>query len=102
MRVAPMFVMAALTAALSVPAVAQHFHADHQAPSAPQAPAAPGKPVPDDPAFPPSATSAKARLDQSPRHIEWVDVKVAGSETPVKTFVVYPERRSSHPLATPG
>jgi carboxymethylenebutenolidase len=39
---------------------------------------------------------AKAKLDASPRHYEWVDVK-SGART-VKTFVVYPERKDKAPV----
>src|SRR5436305_4335554 len=43
--------------------------------------------------LPPSEEQAKAALDKSPRHGDWSDVKVAGSATPVRTWVVYPERK---------
>lgn len=39
---------------------------------------------------------AKERLNASPRHTEWVDVKY-GNRT-VKTFVVYPERKDKAPV----
>jgi carboxymethylenebutenolidase len=39
---------------------------------------------------------AKKRLDASPRHMEWVDVK-HGNRT-VKTFVAYPERKDKAPV----
>ena len=83
---------------LAGPVLAQDPHAGHQAPVPPKAPAAPAAPIPDDPALPPSAGTAKARLDHSPRHFEWADVKVAGSSTPVKTFIVYPERKDKAPV----
>jgi carboxymethylenebutenolidase len=41
--------------------------------------------------IPPAAEGAKAALDKSPRHGEWVDIKVEGMNTPLKCFVVYPE-----------
>ena len=63
---------AALLAA--VPLIAQETHADHQA-----APAA----------VPAAPNWAKAVLEKSPRHREWVNVK-SGSRT-VSAFVVYPE-----------
>ena len=63
---------AALLAAF--PAIAQETHADHQA-----APAA----------VPAAPNWAKAVLEKSPRHREWVNVK-SGSRT-VSAFVVYPE-----------
>ncbi len=48
--------------------------------------------VPDD-NLPPSEETAKDRLNQSPRHGEWADVKVPGSTQAVRTWVVYPERK---------
>ena len=38
----------------------------------------------------------KARLNSSPRHAEWVDVK-SGNQT-IKAFVVYPERKDKAPV----
>jgi carboxymethylenebutenolidase len=43
--------------------------------------------------LPPAEEQAKSALDKSPRHGEWADVKVAGAATPVRTWVVYPERK---------
>lgn len=53
--------------------------------------AAPSSPAP--PALPPSEATAKAALDASPRHGEYVDVKNPAGGTPIRTFVVYPERK---------
>ncbi len=39
-----------------------------------------------------SVNSAKAALDASPRHGEWVDVPMAGG-SPLRAWVVYPERK---------
>ena len=50
-------------------------------------------PSPRDPNLPPSEQQAKSALEKSPRHGEWVDVKVAGAAVPVRTWVVYPERK---------
>jgi carboxymethylenebutenolidase len=41
-------------------------------------------------ALPPSEQSAKVALETSPRHAEFVDVTYPG--TPIRTYVVYPER----------
>jgi carboxymethylenebutenolidase len=46
---------------------------------------------------PPDAEGAAAALESSPRHGEWVDVQYAGG-TPIRTFVVYPERKDSAPV----
>ncbi|HEX6464561.1 MAG TPA: dienelactone hydrolase family protein, partial [Vicinamibacterales bacterium] len=40
---------------------------------------------------------AKAQLSASPRHSEWVDIK-ATSGAPIKSFVVYPERKDKAPV----
>lgn len=53
--------------------------------------AAPSPPAP--PALPPSEATAKTALDASPRHGEYVDVKNPAGGTPIRTFVVYPERK---------
>jgi carboxymethylenebutenolidase len=98
MRLAPSFASVLFAVVIAAPAMAQDAHASHQAPAAPKAPAAPQAPIPDDPSLPPSAAAAKARLDHSPRHFEWADVNVPGSSTPVKTFVVYPERKDKAPV----
>jgi carboxymethylenebutenolidase len=56
-------------------------------------PAASPSPSPRDPNLPPSEQQAKAALEKSPRHGEWIDVKVPGAAVPVRTWVVYPERK---------
>jgi carboxymethylenebutenolidase len=43
--------------------------------------------------LPPAAEHAKQAIESSPRHGEWADVKVPGSDVPVRTWVVYPERK---------
>jgi carboxymethylenebutenolidase len=50
-------------------------------------------PVPRTPDLPPSEDHAKDALSSTPRHGEWVDVKVEGAATPIRTWVVYPERK---------
>ncbi|HCQ00734.1 MAG TPA: carboxymethylenebutenolidase [Candidatus Latescibacteria bacterium] len=49
-------------------------------------------------ALPPGNEQAKPRLNTSPRHGEWIDVKVPGSDQPVKTWIVYPERSTRAPV----
>src|SRR5882724_7441819 len=39
---------------------------------------------------------AKARLEKSPRHSEWVDFKSGGRT--IKAFIVYPERKDKAPV----
>lgn len=44
--------------------------------------------------LPPSEQGARERLEKSPRHGEYVDVKLPSGGTPIRTWVVYPERKS--------
>src|SRR5262245_24749613 len=46
--------------------------------------------------LPPSEETAKQRLDASPRHGEWVTVDAGG--TPIRTWVVHPERNDKAPV----
>ena len=48
--------------------------------------------------IPPGEGGAKAAIDKSPRHGEWVDVAVPGAKTPIRTYVVYPERKDKAPV----
>ena len=50
----------------------------------------------DDADLPPSEETAKERLNSSPRHGEFVKVDVGG--TPVRTWIVYPERKDRAPV----
>ncbi len=45
------------------------------------------------PSIPPGEAAAKDRLNTTPRHGEWVDIRQSGSNTPIRAFVVYPERK---------
>ncbi|HLN59235.1 MAG TPA: dienelactone hydrolase family protein, partial [Thermoanaerobaculia bacterium] len=55
-------------------------------------PAAPASTAPRDPNLPAGEANARAALEKSPRHGEVVDVRMA-SGGPVKTWIVYPERK---------
>jgi len=81
-------------AALSArPALAQSEHAAH----AMEAMAAGHQmSMARDKSLPPDEEGAKAQLNSSPRHGEWVKVDVGG--TPVNTWVVYPERTTKAPV----
>lgn len=46
----------------------------------------------------PSAETATQAIDASPRHGEYVDVAVPGSDVKLKTWVVYPERADKAPV----
>ena len=48
--------------------------------------------------LPPTEATALERLNNSPRHGEWVDIVLPGSEVPVSTWVVYPERAGPAPI----
>jgi carboxymethylenebutenolidase len=48
--------------------------------------------------IPPAEAGAKAALEKSPRHGEMVDVKVPGSDVPIKSYVVYPESKDKAPV----
>ncbi len=50
------------------------------------------------PAIPPDADGAPAALKGSPRHGEWVDIDLPGSEAKIRSYVVYPERPGKAPV----
>jgi carboxymethylenebutenolidase len=66
-------------------------HAGHAMPA--QETSKPAQPAKVNPALPPDANRAPEAIKTSPRHGEYVDVKVPGSATPITTWVVYPERK---------
>ena len=49
-------------------------------------------------ALPPDADGAAKALADSPRHGEWVDVPLPGSDVKIKSWVVYPERSDPAPV----
>lgn len=91
MKLVPLFMVALAVAA---PARAQHVH-DQGPPPAPQRGGGPQTPpieVPWNDAIPAGTVDHAARaLKESPRHGEWVDIKMADG-TALKSWVVYPER----------
>ena len=48
--------------------------------------------------IPPGANGAKEALEKSPRHGEWEQIKIPGSDKPMRAYVVYPERREKAPV----
>lgn len=46
--------------------------------------------------LPPGEENARAALDNSPRHGEWVDVSYDGR--PIRSWIVYPERKDKAPV----
>lgn len=65
------------------------FAATQTAPSTAPAPAA---------AVPPGESGAKQAIESSPRHGEYASVPVPGSEVPLTSYVVYPERKDKAPV----
>ena len=61
--------------------------------------AAPAAPAPAPTAtLPPTEETAPDALNTSPRHGEWVDVVLPGSDVPISTWVVYPEVSGPAPV----
>lgn len=56
--------------------------------------AAPGEPG----GTPPNEQTAREVLNKSPRHGEWVEIKVEGAEALLKSYIVYPERKDKAPV----
>jgi len=48
--------------------------------------------------IPPGEAEAKAALEKSTRHHEWVNIPVPGSDTKLSSFIVYPERKDKAPV----
>lgn len=48
--------------------------------------------------IPPGEAAAKAALERSPRHHEWVDIAVPGKEGRVTAFIAFPERKEKAPV----
>src|SRR5687768_3191702 len=48
--------------------------------------------------IPPGANDAKAALEKSPRHGDWEEIKIPGSDKPMRAYVVYPERKEKAPV----
>jgi carboxymethylenebutenolidase len=46
----------------------------------------------------PGEAGAKAALEKSPRHHEWVNIALPGVSTKVSAFVAYPERKDKAPV----
>lgn len=70
-------------------ALSQEDHSAHMMESKSKA----ASPVQQDEKLPAGEEGAKAALEKSPRHGEWVDIKYEGSESPLRTWIVYPEKK---------
>jgi carboxymethylenebutenolidase len=51
-----------------------------------------------DVAIPPGESGAKAVLERSPRHHEWVDIAVPGKSAKLSAFVAFPQRKDKAPV----
>jgi carboxymethylenebutenolidase len=51
-----------------------------------------------DESLPPAEEQAKAALDRSPRHGEWIDVPMPAGGLRLRTWIVYPERKTKAPV----
>ncbi len=60
--------------------------------------AAPAPLPPRDESLPPGELQAKAAMEKSPRHGEYVDIKLPSGGTPIRTWIVYPERKDKAPV----
>src|SRR5579859_5556107 len=58
----------------------------------------PNLPPPGDVQGPDKNAWAKAQLESSPRHVDWIDIKSSNGGAPIKTFIVYPERKDKAPV----
>ena len=74
--------------------LSQEDHSAHMMESKSKAAAA----VQQDEKLPAGEEGAKATLEKSPRHGEWVDIKYEGSEFPLRTWIVYPEKKEKAPV----
>jgi len=92
MNVQIIFVATTIAAVFAAPAFAQDEHADHA--TRPAQTAAPGV---RDPNLPPDNDAAKEQIAKSPRHAEWVDIKMA-TGAPINSFAIYPERSTKAPV----
>jgi carboxymethylenebutenolidase len=81
---------------VATPGTAQAQAVDHAAHAKEAAPAT--QATARNEALPAGEEGAKAALDASPRHGEFVDVKVPGSPQAIRTWVVYPERKEKAPV----
>lgn len=71
---------------------------DHSEAPAQQSPPSATTPAVKDPRLPAGEEQAKMVLEKSPRHGEYVDIKLQGSEISLRTWVVYPERKTKAPV----
>ena len=90
----PLFAILVVFAGLAPFSRAAAQHADTSAAGAVPVPS----PAPRNPNLPPSESQAAAALETSPRHGEYFDVAMPDGGTPIRTWVVYPERKDKAPV----
>jgi carboxymethylenebutenolidase len=83
--------------AQTAPKPADDPHAGHMMIDRAQTAPAPAQSRADNPAIPPDNAASADRLKGSPRHGEWVDIKMPSGPA-LKSFVVYPERKDKAPV----
>ena len=83
--------------AQTAPKPADDPHAGHMMIDRAQTAPAAAQARPDNPAIPPDNAASADRLKGSPRHGEWVDIKMPSGPA-LKSFVVYPERKDKAPV----
>lgn len=83
---------------LALPVVLAAQEHDHSAHTVMEANIQSAVEVQDDFTLPAGEETAKARLEKSPRHGEFIDVKYEGSQYPLRTWIVYPERKEKAPV----
>lgn len=83
---------------LALPGALAAQEHDHSAHIAMEAKTKPAAELQDDINLPAGEETAKARLEKSPRHGEFIDVKYEGSPYPLRTWIVYPERKDKAPV----
>ena len=89
--------MLSAAVALTVWCVAPAFAQNHDAHAGHTMEAQAAAAGPRNPNLPPDADAAKPQLDKSPRHQEWVDIKMTNGPA-LKSYVVYPERSTKAPV----
>jgi carboxymethylenebutenolidase len=104
--IAAAWMISAPSAFAQTPPAEAHDH-DHAAmsqaaqtptPGAPSQPRPAPVAVPKDPALPADEMGAKEAIEKTPRHAEYASITVEGRATPLKAFVVYPERKDKAPV----
>ncbi|MEX2116647.1 MAG: dienelactone hydrolase family protein [Bacteroidota bacterium] len=87
------YLTAVIVAGIGLAAGQAHEHGSHGTEAAMKS-----QTIPQDPSLPASEENAREALNSSPRHGEWADVPVWGTNEKLRTWVVYPERKDKAPV----